>query len=217
MNIQPSALSESSPGIRHAGEIVVVDDDEFMRETLTLILSTEGLPVTCFPDGETFLKKADGRKPVCVFLDVVMPGRSGLQILKELSARRYEAPIFLISALNDPAVVVDGLKSGAQDFLRKPFDPYTAVQRVRDAVELWRSREEKKNASEFEMTEFPGKVRLTRRESEVLAEFIRGESRKDIAKSLAIGKRSVDNLITDLIKKLEAKNAVDLVRIAMSR
>jgi two-component system response regulator FixJ len=211
-----SAVRDDSAAVTQARPIVVVDDHEETREILKLVLSTEGHPIVSFADGETFLRKAHAIVPLCVFLDIVMPGRSGLQILKELNARRYEAPVFLMSALNDTPTVVEGLKSGAKDFLPKPFDPYAAVQRVRDALEIWSSRNEKKNASDLARTEFPGNVRLTRREAEVLAELIRGASRSEIAKSLAVGKRSIDQFIFNIMRKFRAKKAIDLVRIAMS-
>jgi two-component system response regulator FixJ len=211
-----SAMTRLSAATTQARPIVVVDDDDDMREILALILSTEGYPIATFADGEEFLRKADATLPICVFLDIVMPGRSGLHILKELNARRYEAPVFIMSARNETPTVVEVLKSGAQDFLHKPFDPYAAVQRVRDAIELWTSRNEKKSASNLIRTEFPGNVRLTRREAEVLAELISGASRDEIAQSLAVGKRSIDNLIYDLMRKFKAKKAIDLVRIAMS-
>jgi two-component system, LuxR family, response regulator FixJ len=216
MNIQPNAVSERPQGIRHDGEIFIVDDDENMRGILKAILSLEGFPVIGFADGETFLKTASTRIPVCIFLDIVMPGRSGLEILKELTARRYEAPIFLISGLDDTPTVVDALKHGAHDFLNKPFDPYTAVQRVRDAVELWSARDKKRNPSEIEAMEFPGKVQLTRREADVLAQIVRGLSSRDTSRILGIGKRTVDNFRMSIKKKLGAKNTADLVRIVMS-
>lgn len=209
-------MNEATQAITQARQIVVVDDNEDMRDLLTLILSTEGHPIVCFPDGEAFLRKAHASVPICVFLDIVMPGRSGLQILKELNARRYEAPIFMMSALNDTPTVVEGLKGGAQDFLQKPFDPYAAVQRVRDALDIWTNRDEKKSAPDLIRTEFPGKVRLTRREAEVLAQLIKGASRTEIAKSLAVGNRSIDKFIYDMMRKFKAKKTIDLVRIAMS-
>jgi len=209
-------MSQDSAAIAPTRQIVVVDDNEDTREILSLILSAEGHPIVSFADGEAFLRKADARVPICVFLDIVMPGRSGIQILKELNARRYEAPVFIMSALNDTPTVVEGLKSGAQDFLHKPFDPYTAVQRVRDALEIWNSRYEKKSFSDLVRTEFPGGVRLTRREAEVLAELIRGASRSEIARSLAVTKRTIDNFIFGIKRKFKAKKAIDLVRIAMS-
>jgi two-component system response regulator FixJ len=69
-----------------------------------------------------------------------MPKRSGLEILKIIQARHYWTPIFLMSTLLDNPIIADALKSGAQDYLNKPFDRCAPVQRVRQAVELWRLR-----------------------------------------------------------------------------
>ena len=201
---------------KHDNEIFIVDDDDSMRELLSAILSLEGYEVIGFEDGETFLRNAGDRTPVCVFLDVIMPGRSGMEILKELSARQYRAPVFLISGRDETPVVVEALKSGARDFLPKPFDPYTAVQRVRDAVEIWNGRDEKQSGTDLADKEFPGRVRLTRREAEVLAHIIRGVSSRDISATLGIGKRTVDNFRMNIMKKLGARNAADLVRIIMT-
>jgi FixJ family two-component response regulator len=121
-----------------------------------------------------------------------------------------------MSASNDTPTVVEGLKNGAKDFLHKPFDPYIAVQKVRDALEMWSSRNVKQSASDLVRMEFPGHVRLTRREAEVLAELIKGASRSEIARSLAVGTRSVDKFIFHIMRKFKAKKAIDLVRIAMS-
>ncbi len=187
-----------------------------MRHLLGAILSFEGYPVTSFADGETFPHAAGSRTPVCLFLDVVMPGRSGIEVLKELAARRYEAPIFLISGRGDTPMVVDALKNGARDFLHKPFDPYAAVERVRDAVELWERRDEEPSGDNLETKEFFGRVRLTRREAEVLTHLVRGASSKDIAVALGIAKRTVDNFRMSVMKKLRARNTADLVRIIMS-
>lgn len=216
MRIAPAATSGAAQGVPHGNEIFVVDDDDNMRELLAAILSLEGYPVTSFADGETFLRTAGARIPVCLFLDVMMPGRSGIDVLKELAARRYAAPIFLISGRGDAPVVVDALKSGALDFLHKPFDPYAAVQRVRDAVEVWNRRHAKQNGADLEDKEFPGHVRLTRRETQVLAHIVRGISSKEIGTALGIGKRTVDNFRMNIMRKLGARNIADLVRISMS-
>src|SRR5882724_8353325 len=156
MRTQSSTVKTSGKRATHCGEVFIVDDDEYFREILTSVVALEGFSVTAFEDGEAFLQRAVEKKPVCVFLDVVMPGRSGLQILKELHARDYDVPIFLTSARDDTAMVVDALKSGGQDFLRKPFDPYAAVLRVREAVEIWSRRENEGDGLERELGELPG-------------------------------------------------------------
>src|SRR5579862_3351641 len=132
--------AEKEPDLKPANEIFIVDDNEEYTDLLSAILELEGFQVTVFPEGNSFLKEASSRTPVCVFLDIVMPGPSGLDVLKKLNAKNYAAPIFLISARRDSPAVVEGMKNGAQDFIEKPFDPYTAVLRVRDAVEIWNRR-----------------------------------------------------------------------------
>jgi two-component system, LuxR family, response regulator FixJ len=211
-----SATHEQSAAISPACPIIVVDDNEDMRDILTLILSAEGFPIVPFADGDAFLRKAKLNVPVCVFLDIVMPGRSGLEILKELKGRSFEAPVFLMSASNDSPTIIEGLKIGASDYLVKPFDPYVAVQRVRDALEIWSSRNEEKNAEDLLKMEFKGNVRLTPREAEVLSALIRGSTRGEIATSLAVTKKHIDDVIYDVKRKFKAKNFIDLVRIAMS-
>jgi FixJ family two-component response regulator len=84
-----------------SNEIFIVDDDENVRDLLAATLVSEGLPIASFNDGESFLRAASARVPICVFLDVNMSRRSGLEILKELNAQRYSAPVFLISACDD--------------------------------------------------------------------------------------------------------------------
>src|SRR5580692_11765114 len=96
---------------RSASEIFVVDDDEDVRDLLEAALAPEGFPVTGFSDGDSFLQAVGSRLPLCVFLDVVMPRRSGLEILRELRARQYWAPIFLMSARDDVPTVVEGMRS----------------------------------------------------------------------------------------------------------
>jgi two-component system response regulator FixJ len=213
---QISDLIEHSQDIKHSNEIFVVDDDRCVRNLLTAILPLEGFPVTCFENGEAFLQRASERVPVCVFLDVIMPGRSGLDVLKELNTRNYKPPVFLISARGEVQMVDEALKNGARGFLRKPFDPYAAVERVREAVEFWNGRHEKKDTLELDTTGFRSQLRLTPRESEVLAHITRGLSSQDIADTLGLGKRTIDDLRIKAMKKLGAKNSADLIRLVMN-
>ncbi len=205
---------EHPRGIAHGSELFVVDDDGWVRNLLSAILPLEGFPVTCFDDGETFLAAARSRMPVCVFLDVAMPGRSGLAILNELTAMQYQSPVFLLTDHEHVLMEDFALENGARGFLRKPFDPYAAVERVREAVEFWQGRVE--DHPKRAALDPPGQIRLTARESQVLAHVIRGLSSKDIADELGLGKRTVDDMRMKTMKKLGAKNAAGLVRLVMN-
>src|SRR5881394_2593983 len=123
-----------------SGEVFIVDDDPLVLNALTVVLSREGYQVTGFAEGASFLAAAKSRTPTCVILDVHMPGQSGLDILKDLNAQQYPAPIFIISGVGDIPMAVDAIKNGALDFIEKPFDATTVVTRVREAVEAWSRR-----------------------------------------------------------------------------
>src|SRR4030095_15644152 len=103
------------------GEIFVVDDDPAVRDTLSMVLTAGGYQVICFADGAALLSVARTRTPSCILLDVHIPGKSGLDILKELHGEDYPAPIFMISGQGDIAMAVSAIKSGALDFIEKPF------------------------------------------------------------------------------------------------
>jgi FixJ family two-component response regulator len=94
---------EDGMGERAHGEIFVVDDDPAIREMLSLVLGSAGYEVICFADGAALLAVAKVRCPLCMLLDVHIPGQSGIDILKELRAQDYPAPIFIISGSGDIA------------------------------------------------------------------------------------------------------------------
>src|ERR1700719_4921297 len=115
------------------GEIFVVDDDPAVRETLSVVLSSGGYDVICFADGAALLEVARGRTPAAILLDVHIPGKSGLNILKEMHGEDYPAPIFIISGQGDIAMAVSAIKSGALDFIEKAFRGNELVARLDDA------------------------------------------------------------------------------------
>jgi FixJ family two-component response regulator len=122
------------------GEIFVVDDDPAVRETLSLVLSAGGYQVTSFADGAALLAVARSRIPACILLDVHIPGKSGLDILKELQGEDYPAPIFMISGQGDIAMAVNAIKGGALDFIEKPFRGSEIVARLDEAIAAYARR-----------------------------------------------------------------------------
>jgi two-component system response regulator FixJ len=197
-------------------EIIIVDDDPAVRDALSMVFSLEGYHVTSFSDGQSLLNAARSRTPACILLDVHMPGRSGLDILKELNAQDYDAPIFIISGQGDIPMAVDAIKNGALDFIEKPFDAVTVVSLVRDAIAAWERRKQPSHSSDLLSLPFPGRDALTPREREVLAQIASGSSNKEAGRQLGISPRTIEVHRARIMEKLGAKNAADLVRIVMT-
>ena len=156
------------------GEIFVVVDDPAVRDTLSMVLSAGGYEVICFADGAALLAVARSRTPACILLDVHIPGKSGLDILRELHGEDYPAPIFMISGQGDIPMAVNAIKYGALDFIEKPFRGSEIVARLNEAIGAF-ARRQKENASpKIGSLHFPGREPLTRREREVLEQFTAG-------------------------------------------
>src|ERR1700744_2341973 len=130
------------------GEIFVVDDDPAVREPLLMVLSVGGYQVICFADGAALLTVARTRTPSCILLDVHIPGKSGLDILKELHGEDYPAPIFIISGQGDIAMAVSAIKNGALDFIEKPFRGNELVARLDEAIDAYARRQADSSASD---------------------------------------------------------------------
>ena len=193
-------------------EIFIVDDDPSVRAALAVLLGGEGYQVTSFVEGDTFLSAALSRTPECVLIDVHLPGISGLDVLRKLDAQHYPAPILVISGRGDIPTAVDAIRSGALDFIEKPFDPNTVVTRVRDAIGAWQSLN---RDDSILAREFPGHDRLTARERDVLERIARGASNKEAGRELGISPRTIEVHRARIMEKLGARNAADLVRIVL--
>ena len=192
-----------------ADEIVyVVDDDAAVRDALAVVFELEGFSVVSFASGDDFLVGC-GANAGCVLLDVHMPGRSGIETLKSLTARGFRGPVFMISGQGDIPVAVQAIKEGAADFIEKPFDMETVVARVRDAIASGAD-------GEIPPGDFAGAELLTPRERQVLEEIVRGLSNKEAGRTLKISPRTIEVHRARIMQKLGARNAAALVRIVLS-
>jgi len=198
------------------GEIFVVDDDPAVRETLSVVLSAGGYEVICFADGAALLAVARSRAPAAILLDVHIPGKSGLDILKELRGEDYPAPIFMISGQGDITMAVSAIKNGALDFIEKPFRGGEIVTRLNEAIGAFARRQAESASTKIGSLHFPGREPLTRREREVLEQFASGASNKEAGRTLGISPRTIEDHRANIMKKLGAKNAADLIRIVMT-
>src|ERR1700747_584705 len=198
------------------GEIFVVDDDPAVRDTLSMVLQAAGYEVICFAGGAALLAVALNRTPSCILLDVHIPGKSGLDILRELHGEDYPAPIFMISGQGDIAMAVSAIKNGALDFIEKPFRGNELVARLDEAIGAYARRQAEDSASRMESLHFPGREPLTRREREVLERFAAGASNKEAGRELGISPRTIEDHRANIMKKIGDRHAADLIRIVMT-
>ena len=196
-------------------EVFIVDDDPMVRDVLSEVFTQAGYQAVSFVDGESFVAAARERIPACVILDIYMPGRSGLEILRDIDAPNYPAPIFVASGRGDIPSAVEAIKNGAFDFIEKRLDAATLVGRVGEAIQA-RShlRQNGNGPGDLAMT-FAGSDLLTRREHEVLALIAASATNKKAAQQLGISQRTVEIHRAHIMHKLGAKNSVDLARKVM--
>jgi two-component system, LuxR family, response regulator FixJ len=191
--------------------VYVVDDDSMVRRALFFALRAGGFQPRTFASGSDFLEEADSLEPGCVLLDLRMPGVDGFDVLKSLGERVKRLPVVIITAHGEVSSAVAAMKSGATDFLEKPFADNALIEVLRlvfdklpEAAEAERERSEALDRLS----------RLTPREREVFDALITGLSNKLIAHRLRISARTVEVHRANLMSRLEATSLAEAVRLA---
>jgi len=197
-------MSESDP------IVFVVDNDLSVRRSTERLMRSAGLDVQSFPSAREFLKNPRSERPACLVLDVRMPGLSGMDLQHELAQAGIRIPIVFITAHGDIPMSVRAMKSGAVEFLTKPFRSRTLLAAVRTAIDQDRSA--RKSRSEVE--ELRGRYqRLTPREREVLPLVAAGLLNKQVASELATTERTIKFHRAHIMQKAQAESLADLVRL----
>ncbi|MDP2029979.1 MAG: response regulator [Thiobacillus sp.] len=190
--------------------IFAVDDDAAMRDALVQLLEAAGLRVESYADGPAFLAAYGGR-PGCLLLDMAMPGMSGLQVQAELNARGLAIPIVFLTGHGDIPMAVRAVQSGAVDFLEKPIQGATLIERVQRALKLdqqWRQERGHTQAIQQRYS------RLSPREREVMALAVSGLTCKEIARQLGLSPRTIEVHRTHVMYKMAAASLADLIHLA---
>ena len=191
--------------------VFVVDDDNDVRDSLRWLIESAGFHVETHATPQAFLESYRPGAPGCVVVDLRMPGMSGIDLQEKLSGKEPSIPVIVITAFGDVATAVRAMKSGAVDFLEKPFDSQALVARIRDAVALDADR----RAEHEERAKVMARAaRLTRREREVMGLVVRGLPNKAIAAELHISQKTVEAHRASTMKKMKAQSLPDLVRYA---
>jgi two-component system response regulator FixJ len=196
-------------------EIFVIDDDQAVRDAMELFLTLAGFKVTTFADGRSAIDAVRETSPACILLDLYLSNESGLDVLTQLDARNFAAPILILSGRNDIPTVVDAVKHGAFDFLEKQLDAETIVERVRTTIDAWPSHRHNGDKGAVSWLGIPGCKPLTAREHEVLSHIAAGRTSREAAATLGISHRTVELHRARIMRKLGASNSIDLVRKAL--
>lgn len=203
------ARNRSTPETGAEPIVYVVDDDDAAREYVSWLLESTGWSVKSFDSAQDFLNGYDPAFPGCLVSDVRMPGLSGLDLQRELNQRSIHLPIIMISAFAEVPMAVRAMREGALDFLEKPFDGQTLVERVRKAVET--NRRDRENQVERQDIA-AGLAKLTPRQLAVLEGLTAGKPSKVIAAELGVSPRTVDVHRFRLMHQLNAQSLPDLFR-----
>jgi len=192
--------------------VYVVDDDDAVRDSLTMLFRNAGLAVRGFPSAGAFLDQPPPAAPCCLVLDIRMPGMSGTALQDRLLARGAQLPIIFITGHGNIPTAVEAVKKGAYDFIEKPFDDYQLVTQVMSALE--RSDELRSGVAPAAPSR-EALALLSEREQEVLRLVLAGKPSRQVAEELYISARTVEFHRARIMQKLGVRSAAELFRLCL--
>jgi len=191
--------------------VFVIDDDAAVRASIQGLLKSVGLQSESFASAQEFLSESRTDGPSCLVLDVRLPGVSGLDFQHKLAEAGVQIPIIFITGYGDIPMSVKAMKSGAVEFLTKPFRDQDLLDAIQQALQRDRmNRQEQREASQLK-----GRYEtLSAREREVMALVVSGLLNKQIAAELGTSEITVKIHRRQVMRKMEADSLADLVRFA---
>jgi FixJ family two-component response regulator len=191
--------------------VVIIDDDAEFRDSVGRLLRSVGLNTRQFSSVAEFFKAESSDGPTCLVLDVRMPGRSGLELQRDLAAANRQIPIIFITAHADIPMTVQAMKGGAIEFLTKPFRD----QELLDAVEAGLARDRARRESDKALSAIRERFdKLSVREREIMMQVTAGRLNKQIANDIGIAESTVKVHRTNLMRKMQARSLPELSRMA---
>ena len=200
-----SAMKEKS------STVIVIDDDAEVRNSLDSLLRSMGFQVKLLSSVSEFLSLDQPKEPTCLVLDVRLPGQSGLDFQRELSAARRQLPIIFITGHGDIPMSVRAMKGGAIEFLTKPFRD----QDLLDAIQIGLTKDRAWIENEKSLASLRALFEtLTHREREIMARVVTGRLNKQIAADLGISEITVKVHRGQVMRKMHASSLPELAKMA---
>lgn len=191
-----------------APTVFVIDDDAAVRQSLSLLMRSMALAVETFESPQAFLERCAVGRAGCVILDIRMPGTSGLELQEEMGRRGYGLPIIFITGHGDVSMAVRAMRSGAVDFIEKPFNDQHLLDRINQALEVDRAGRE----ARAEREQVAARIeQLSPREREVMERIVAGQANKVIAIDLGLSERTVEIHRAKVMSKTGARSLAELV------
>jgi len=191
--------------------VLIIDDDPDFRESVGRLLSSVGLYVQQFSSVSDFFNAPPPDGPTCLVLDVRMPGRSGLELQRDLAAANRQVPIIFMTAHGDIPMTVQAMKGGAIEFLTKPFRDQDLLEAVQAGLARDLARRENDRALGALRERFHT---LSSREREIMIQVTAGRLNKQIAGDMGIAESTVKVHRTNLMRKMKARSLPELSRMA---
>jgi two-component system response regulator FixJ len=193
--------------------VFIVDDDEDLRSSLVDLVETADLKAKAYASAAEFLDVCNTLGEGCLVVDIHMPGMDGLELQRQLKASRINIPVIVITGRADVPKAVKALKTGAFDFIEKPFSGELVLDSIHRALEADQRTREKQELTAAAVQRIE---RLTPREREVLERLVVGHANKVIAAELDISPRTVEVHRARVMEKMQAESLSHLVRMALT-
>ena len=197
-------------GADHQQRVFVIDDDEAVRDSMSMLLESADLPYRCYASANQFLEQYDDSERGCLVLDIRMPGMTGLELQQQLLRIGSALPIIFITGHGDVPMAVEAMRQGAIDFLRKPVNESDFLERIIGALDhesgSWHKMLDRQQAQARIDS-------LSEREREVFERVAEGMANKSVAAELGISERTVEVHRAQVMKKLEVRTLAQLVRV----